>query len=88
MAWEQAAMTETTAQPAKAPMDVSVALALGVGLMIVVALIIGVFTKDHALVEDLAKNFVGPAFLLIVGYYFGSSKSSAAKDATIADMAK
>lgn len=42
-------------------------------------------------VHDIAVGLLGTlgaALMIIVGYYYGSSSGSSAKDATIADMSK
>jgi hypothetical protein len=71
----------------RTPLDTSTVMAFGVGLVMIIALGVSVYTSDKELTRDLAKNFVGPAFLLIIGYYFGSSSSSKRKDETIANQA-
>lgn len=84
-------MADTAAVPTdkvRTPLDTSTVMAFGVIALIVCALAISVATGDKELTRDLAKNFVGPAFLLIVGYYFGSSSASKRKDETIAAQAQ
>ncbi len=71
----------------KAPLDTATVMALGVGALMVLSLIIAVYVQDGPLLSDLTKNFIGPGFLLIIGYYFGSSSSNRRKDETISDQA-
>jgi hypothetical protein len=80
--------TPPTADKVRAPLDTSTVMAFMVAVLIAVALGISVGVGDKELTRDLAKNFVGPAFLLIVGYYFGSSSASKRKDETIAAQAQ
>lgn len=76
-------MENETTDKVKNPLDVAVILAIAIPLTACVA-IVGAWIKgDNALASDLIKGFIGPALLVIVNYYFGSSRSSAAKDTTI-----
>lgn len=79
-----ASMTDSTESTLKPPLDVASVMALGVVALMAFALTISIYIADKELTRDLAKNFVGPGFLLILGFYFGASSSGKRKDETIA----
>lgn len=80
-------MAEPT-EKLKQPLETSTALAIGVWLLVVLAMSYAWATGDKPLAQDLSKNFVGPGFLIILGYYFGASSSGKRKDETIAAQAE
>lgn len=81
--------TVTTTDKLRAPLDTSTVMAFSVfGLLLLALLIAAFITKDAAVVSDLSKNFIGPALLLVVGYYFGSSSASKRKDETISNLSE
>lgn len=71
----------------KKPLDVAVILAIAVPLTACISIVGAWYMKDGALASDLIKGFIGPSLLVIVNYYFGTSRSSAAKDGTIEKLA-
>ncbi len=69
------------------PLETSTVIAFAIiGLLLLALLIAAFVTKDGAVVSDLSKNFIGPALLLVVGFYFGSTSGSKSKDQAIANL--
>lgn len=80
-------MENETTPKAKLGFDTPTIMAIAVTILMVVVLIVAVVTGDKSLVADTMKTFVGPGFLMVLGYYYGSSASSRRKDETIAAQA-
>lgn len=72
----------------RSPLDTSSALAIGVWLLVLIAMVGAWINEDKALAGELAKNYVGPGFLIVLGYFFGSTSQSKRKDETIAAQAE
>jgi hypothetical protein len=81
------AETGETQDKLRRPLDVAVILAIAVPATACVAIVGAWVMHDNALASDLIKGFIGPSLLVIVNFYFGSSRSSGDKNQLIADLA-